>query len=408
MDTKLKGLIAIILICSLQGCGGGSTSIDTTDSRFTLTATVSGLISGAQVVLSTESDSVTASGNGAIDFSKKLANGANYSISVSSQPTGQTCSISDASGTIASVNVKNILVNCITNPAPTYSASYSVSYSVSGLSNGQTVSVNNGIETVNSTSNANYTFNNRLTNGSSYVVSIATQPTNQFCKISNASGVISNSNISNISISCSTVYSFTGANFIYTPNLVGIVSGGTARTYNTWIRIPSPLTTYSTVLGQGSLSAYNRSALLIDLASRTPSYSNGTGTYLMQLDFQVGGVWSSRFNISDTNWHMITATFDSAAPGTGTNFYLDGVLLSNPTANPSHGFNKGSVNTLNFNNSITLGGESYDGTTLSAHTGFVGEIRNTNAWNYALTANEISDIYNSVANPSTGLFFTKN
>lgn len=139
MDTKLKGLIAIILICSLQGCGGGSTSIDTTDSRFTLTATVSGLISGAQVVLSTESDSVTASGNGAIDFSKKLANGANYSISVSSQPTGQTCSISDASGTIASVNVKNILVNCITNPAPTYSASYSVSYSVSGLSNGQTI-----------------------------------------------------------------------------------------------------------------------------------------------------------------------------------------------------------------------------------------------------------------------------
>jgi hypothetical protein len=128
---------------------------------------------------------------------------------------------------------------------------------------------------------------------------------------------------------------------------------------------------------------------------------------LLQLDFQVGGVWSKRFNISDTNWHMITVTYDSSATGTGTNFYLDGVILTNPTANPTNGFTKSSVNTQNFNNSITLGGETYDGTSLSPQTGFVGEIRNTNAWSAALTASEISDIYNSVALRSNGLFFTK-
>jgi hypothetical protein len=204
----------------------------------------------------------------------------------------------------------------------------------------------------------------------------------------------------------STAYSFNGTNFVYTPNLEGIVSGSDARTYNIWIRLPTPLNGYGTLIGQGTLSSYQRSAIVI--TNPWAGYNNGSGAYALAFSFQVGEVWSPKFDINDTNWHMITATFDKNAVGLGVKFYLDGTDLVNPVANVVNGFNKNSVNTINSSNSVTIGGESYDGSTLSASTGFIGEIRNANAWSGALTASEVADIYNSIALPSNGLFFSKN
>lgn len=406
MDTKLKRLIAIILACSLYGCGGGggSTSIDTTDSRFTLTATVSGLSAGAQVALSTGSDSVTATGNGPIDFSKKLANGTTYSISVSTQPTGQTCSISYASGTITSANVTNILVNCSTNPAPTYS----VSYSVSGLTNGQTVSVTDGTQTINSTSNTNYTFNNQLTSGSNFIISISTQPLNQFCVISNGTGLISSANISNITIECYSIFNFNGSNVIYTPNVAGIVTGNSPRTYNLWAKLDPSTFSDAIMISQGTLSSYRGSSLGISsVASQPVSFSNGTGNFYIFFDVWVGGVWSSKFNLNDSEWHMYSLVFDSSTAGLGTLLYFDGVLLPTPIANPQNGFTKGNVNTINYNSSINVGAHTFNGTSPYLNSGFTGDIRNVAAWNVALTSAEISSIYSTGTRPTTGLIFTK-
>jgi hypothetical protein len=370
---------------------------------YTVGLTIFGLGVGKQVGLQNGGDSIAGTSNTSYTFATASVTGASYSVNVTSQPVGQTCTVSSGSGAITNNNITNVVINCSDNAAPTYT----IGFSVSGLAVGKTLILTDGIENKSITTNGNYTFSNQLSTNSNYAVTIATQPNLQYCKVTDGTGTVNNTSVSNIGVNCSTVYSFSGTNFIYTSNVTGIVSGGAARTYNTWIRLPSALTTYSTIIGQGTLNSYRRSALLIDIASRTPSYNNGAGTYLMQLDFQVGGVWSERFNINDTNWHMISVTFDGTAAGTGTIFYVDGVPLSNSTANPVNGFTKSSVNTQNFNNSITLGGETYDGTTLSPQTGFVGEIRNPNAWSRALTASEISNLYNSVALPTNGLFFTK-
>lgn len=379
------------------------TCADNPVATYTVGLTIFGLGVGKQVALQNGGDSIAGTSNTSYTFATASVTGTSYSVSVTSQPVGQTCTVSSGLGTITNNNITNVVVNCADNAAPTYT----IGFSVSGLGVGKTLILTDGNESKSITSNGNYTFANQLSTNANYSVTIATQPTLQYCKVSGGTGTVNNANISTIGVNCSTVYSFSGTNFVYTSNVTGVVSGGTARTYNTWIRLPSALTRYSTIIGQGTLSSYRRSALLIDIASRTPSYNNGAGTYLMQLDFQVGGVWSERFNINDTNWHMITVTFDGTAAGTGTTFFIDGVPLSNPSANPVNGFTKSSVNTLNFNNSITLGGETYDGTTLSPQTGFVGEIRNSNAWSRALTASEIADIYNSVAFPTNGLFFSK-
>lgn len=405
MVTNLKLLSSVFLTFILISCGGGgSTAIDTSASRFTLTATVSGLGAGNQVQISNGSDSVTVMGNGAIQFNNQLLNGAQYSVSISAQPSGQTCSIAYASGTITSANVTNILVNCSTNPAPTYS----ITYAVSGLSNGQTVSITDGSQTINSTTNTNYTFNNQLTSGSNYIISIATQPSNQFCIINNPSGNISNINVSNISIVCYSVYTFNATSILYTPNVLGIVTGSSARTYNVWAKLDPSTFTYGMLISQGTLSSYRGSQLGIStVASQPVSFNNGTGNFYIYFDVWVGGVWSSKFNLTDNNWHMYSMTFDPTATGLGVSLYVDGTLLPTPIANPQNGFTKTSVNTINYNDSINIGGETYNGTTPYLDSGFVGSIRNAASWSTALTSADISNIYATGVRPTNGLIFTK-
>ena len=399
--------LLLSLSLGLTGCGGGasgSNSIDYSASRFSITATIAGLGAGKQVILNDGTNSITATSNTNQTFLTQYASNSTYQVSITSQPVGQTCTVSYGNGTITTSNISNVLVNCADNPAPTYS----ISFTVSGLGAGKTVIITDGIENKSVTTNSTVTFTNQLATNLNYSVTIGTQPNAQFCKVTNGSGTVNNANVSNIGIQCSTVYSFTGTNFVYTPNLVGIVSGATTRTYNTWIRLPSALNNYVTIIGQGTLNAYNRSALILCLPSTCmPGYNNGTGSYFLVLDFQVGGVWSEKFNIADTNWHMVTVTYDGTAAGTGTNFYLDGVKLSNPVANPMNGFTKASVNTINFNNSITIGGETYNGTSLSANTGFIGDIRNSAAWSAKLTDAEVTTLFTADTRPSTGLFFTK-
>lgn len=405
MVINFKTCLSLFVIF-LVGCGGGggSTSIDTSASRFAISANVSGLNAGNQIQLSNGSDSVTATGNGPVQVSNQLANGTQYSITISAQPTGQTCTVSYATGTIASASVTNILVNCSNNPAPTYS----ISYSISGLANGETISVTDGTQIITSSSNSNNTFTNQLTSNSNYIISISTQPQNQFCIVTNSSGIIVSSNITNISINCYSVYNFSGSNVIYTPNVTGIVTGNSSRTYNLWAKIDPTNFSDAIMISQGTLSAYRGSSLGISsVASQPVSFTNGTGNFYIFFDVWVGSVWSSKFNLNDSQWHMYSLVFDSSSAGLGTSLYFDGMLLPTPIANPQNGFTKGNVNTLNYNDSINIGGHTFNGTSPYLNSGFTGGIRNVAAWNVALTSAEISNIYSTGVRPSTGLIFTK-
>jgi len=83
---------------------------------FTVGGTVRGLMSGRSVVLRNNgADNLTVSANGAFTFPTSLASGANYSISVLTQPTGESCSINGSysphAGTVSAA-VTNIFVSC--------------------------------------------------------------------------------------------------------------------------------------------------------------------------------------------------------------------------------------------------------------------------------------------------------
>ena len=99
----------------------------TTTGTQTLSGTVGGL-NGTLTLLNNRGNPLTISSNGAFSFSSGLSPLSTYEITVGTPPTGQSCSIFNASGTMISINydpspdsknVTNINVNCVTPQAYT-------------------------------------------------------------------------------------------------------------------------------------------------------------------------------------------------------------------------------------------------------------------------------------------------
>jgi hypothetical protein len=87
--------------------------------------------------------------------------------------------------------------------APT---TYTVGGTVTGWSGSGLVLRDNGDDDFKITANGAFTFATRLTSGTAYAASVATQPTSpiQRCRISNGSGTVSAGNITSISVTCKT------------------------------------------------------------------------------------------------------------------------------------------------------------------------------------------------------------
>jgi uncharacterized delta-60 repeat protein len=83
----------------------------------------------------------------------------------------------------------------------TVATAYSVSGTVSGL-RGTFVVQNNKADDLTITTNGQFTFITGLSAGSSYAVTVLSNPIGQLCLVSNGSGTIFSANITNVSVSC--------------------------------------------------------------------------------------------------------------------------------------------------------------------------------------------------------------
>ena len=79
---------------------------------YTIGGAVSGL-SGSLELTNSNGDIVQTSTNGNYNFSEEHYTGESFSVSISSSPASQLCSISNASGSISDSNIDNINVTCI-------------------------------------------------------------------------------------------------------------------------------------------------------------------------------------------------------------------------------------------------------------------------------------------------------
>jgi len=83
---------------------------------YTIGGTVTGLGSGKSVVLQNNGgNNLTVSTNGSFTFTTPVNYGGSYVVTVLTQPTGQTCTVSSGSGSNVTADVTGVVVNCTTN-----------------------------------------------------------------------------------------------------------------------------------------------------------------------------------------------------------------------------------------------------------------------------------------------------
>src|SRR3984893_12696750 len=114
-----------------------SVQVTCVTNTYTISGTVSGLNTGSQVtVLNNAGDPTNVTGNGAVSFAAAVPYGGSYAVTVSTQPTGQSCIVTSGSGTVSAANVTSVQVTCTIN-------TYTISGTVLGLNPGAQVTVLN-------------------------------------------------------------------------------------------------------------------------------------------------------------------------------------------------------------------------------------------------------------------------
>ena len=146
-------------------------------------------------------DQVNANGAFLFDANRTSAvNGTVYGISIANQPTNpaQTCVVVNGSGTVAGADVNGVDVMCGT---------HTVSLTITGLRQHSAHGIklqNNGGDDLVRFVDGSYAFATPLPAGSAYSVTIAAEPQtpDQTCTVSNGSGTMGSSDITNVVVDC--------------------------------------------------------------------------------------------------------------------------------------------------------------------------------------------------------------
>jgi hypothetical protein len=223
---EIRILIASLPLIALAACGSPAPPIITTP--YTVGGNVSGLAASASVVLlDNGGDALTVSSNGAFTFKTALPSAAAYAVTVGTQPSGETCSVSAGSGTVATANVTSVTVSCAAN-------TYTIGGAVSGLAaSASVVLLDNGGDALTVSSNGAFTFKTALASAAAYAVTVGTQPSGETCTVSSGSGSVGTANITSVVVACTATVAATYNITVQITNLLGTIgvalNGGTPQ-----------------------------------------------------------------------------------------------------------------------------------------------------------------------------------
>ena len=193
--------------CTVAGgagtvAGGNVTGVAVTcaPTSYTIGGMVAGLPAATSLVLRNNGgDDLTVNANGPFTFATRLVGGASYAVTVQTAPAGQTCTVTDGTGTVAAANVTDIAVAC----APT---TYTIGGTVAGLPAATSLVLrNNGGDDLTVSANGAFTFATRLLNGASYAVTVQTAPAGQTCTVAGGTGTVAGANVTSVAVTCVSV-----------------------------------------------------------------------------------------------------------------------------------------------------------------------------------------------------------
>jgi hypothetical protein len=185
-----------------QGTDVTNVLVSCLTNTYKIGGTVTGLVGTGLVLQNNGGNDLHIATDGSFTFAVPVASGANYNVTIKTQPTNpaQTCSVSGGMGTIVAADVTSVVVNCQTN-------TYTVGGTVSGLA-GTLVLQNNGADDRVLTANGSFAFSRPISSGQSYAVTVKTQPAyppvRQTCTVANGSGTVGNANVTGVSVTCTT------------------------------------------------------------------------------------------------------------------------------------------------------------------------------------------------------------
>jgi hypothetical protein len=214
-------------VCTVSGGDGtiGSSNVNNVrvncaSSTFSVSGTVNGLMGHGLVLRNNGGDDLPVNADGAFSFPTQLASGAQYNVTVRTQPSdpNQSCTVTNARGTIGNADVGNVVVSCST-------ADFTIGGTVNGLEGSGLVLQNNGGDDLTIDGNGDFHFDTALPSGARYDVKVAAQPgnPNQTCTVERGSGTVGQDNVSNIVVRCETPGFSVGGQVKHLRGLGGLV-----------------------------------------------------------------------------------------------------------------------------------------------------------------------------------------
>ena len=189
-----RGFVVVLAVSSVlaQGCGSSGSPA----SGYTVGGTVSGLADGAQLVLRENGqDTTVVSRSGTFTFGSTLPGNTQYQVTVDAAPAGQTCSVTGGSGMVTSANVANVVVTCSDQ-------AFTIGGTIRGLSAAGLV-IRNGADTLAVNAGAmTFTLRQPVAYGSSFTVTVDSQPQGAACVVQGGSGTVPAANVTSVLISC--------------------------------------------------------------------------------------------------------------------------------------------------------------------------------------------------------------
>lgn len=164
--------------------------------EFTIGGTITNLQGSGLVLTNNDTDEVRPTADGPFTFPTALLTGAHYQVAVKDPPLRprQLCLISNPAGTVGEANVTNIAINCFT-------VGFGVGGTVSGLDSPGLELQSSG-EKLAIAANGKFMLPSSLPDGSPYDVTVAHQPANQVCSVTNGRGAVEKADVASVIVTC--------------------------------------------------------------------------------------------------------------------------------------------------------------------------------------------------------------
>ena len=275
------------LTCTVShGSGSGVTgpitdvSIVCNPLTYTVAGAVTGLTTAGLVLQNNGADNLTVNANAtAFKFAAPIAAGGGYRVTVSAQPTGLTCTVSQGIGTNVTANVGGIIIIC----GPT---ALTVGGTVSGLTAAGLVLQDNGGDNLTVAASATaFVFATSVAYGGGYAITVLTQPAGQICAVSNGANTAT-ANVTGAEVTCSDIITYTltasaGANGIISPSGPVSVNSGAAQGF-----VANPNSGYA-------VSQWLLDGTAVQAGGATYTVSNVTANHSVQATFGQAALSSS-------------------------------------------------------------------------------------------------------------------